>query len=421
MNSKLIAAVRVVNILNDNDYRAYLAGGCVRDMVIGREPKDYDVATSATPEQVETLFPESTAVGKSFGVVIVKIGNESLEVATFRTESAYSDRRHPDTVTYAKTGKEDVQRRDFTMNGLLLNQGFAASHHSIHMHVLDYVGGVQDIKHQIIRCIGNPEERIAEDALRMLRAIRFAVQLGFVIEENTWKAIRANHKLIENVSRERVRDEFLKMLESPNPARAIYLLYRSNLFEDLFGKDFNDVLPDLLHRLDWAAENGFFRDIDMLAMIGSCVDTTAFHFFVNGLKLSNDETEQLFDAKFCVAYMANLAEASPAEVVTFLRRKGSYQALAMYQAMAATCDTDPSSFYVEKITAHIDKYLHLVNTKPFITGDDLIAAGMTPGSSFRSCLSLYEYRQLNGEFLTREDALADLNKEKQSNDTSTSC
>src|SRR5258708_3520483 len=205
-------ATEILRTLRRKGFAAYFAGGCVRDLLLNREPSDYDVATSATPEQVMQIFPQTYAVGAQFGVVLVPVlrdtpegpANYAVEVATFRSDGAYSDGRHPDQVQFSSEGRLDVQRRDFTVNGLLLDP--------ITKEVFDYVGGREDLAHRIIRTIGDPHQRFSEDKLRLLRAVRFAARFGYTIEENTFRAIRELAPQINQVSRERVRYEFLNML-----------------------------------------------------------------------------------------------------------------------------------------------------------------------------------------------------------------
>src|SRR5262249_4570711 len=185
---------------------------CVRDLLLGREPADYDVATDATPVEVAGLFPKSIAVGAQFGVILIPRDGMKVEVATFRSDVGYSDGRHPDRVVYAKTPQEDVQRRDFTINGLLMRHDSGE--------VLDSVGGQQDLRAGIIRAIGDPEKRFAEDKLRMMRAVRFAARFGFEIEPATFRAIRRGVEGIQQVSPERLREELTKMLTEGAARRA---------------------------------------------------------------------------------------------------------------------------------------------------------------------------------------------------------
>ncbi|MGA2421138.1 MAG: CCA tRNA nucleotidyltransferase, partial [Candidatus Acidiferrum sp.] len=194
-------------------YQALLVGGCVRDLLLGREPADYDVTTDATPQQVLELFPEGVGVGAQFGVILVPQEGMKVEVATFRADVSYSDGRHPDAVVYSKTAQEDVQRRDFTINGLLMRHDTGE--------VLDYVGGQADLRAEIIRAIGEPERRFTEDKLRMLRAVRFAARFAFAIEAQTFHAIRKNVAEVQQVSAERIREELTKML-TEGAARAAF-------------------------------------------------------------------------------------------------------------------------------------------------------------------------------------------------------
>src|SRR3954467_11235379 len=205
-------------------HSAYLVGGCVRDLLLGKDPADYDVATSATPDQVQQYFSQTYPVGAQFGVILVEIGNKDfVEVATFRSDVSYSDGRHPDEVRYTQSARDDVQRRDFTINGLLLDPE--------NDQVLDYVGGEMDLKNGIVRAIGQPDLRFQEDKLRMLRAVRFAARFGYKIEPETFAAIQELAKQITQVSRERVRDELLKMLTEGHARRAFELLDQTGLLD----------------------------------------------------------------------------------------------------------------------------------------------------------------------------------------------
>src|ERR1700756_4709496 len=181
MTSRALANA-ICEMLERHQYQALLVGGCVRDLLLGREPADYDVATDVTPVEVAGLFPESVAVGAEFGVMLIPKDGLKVEVATFRSDMGYSDGRHPDRVVYSKTPQQDVQRRDFTINGLLMRHDNGD--------VLDFVGGQKDVKDGIIRAIGQPSRRFSEDKLRMMRAVRFAARFGFAIEPGTFRAIQ---------------------------------------------------------------------------------------------------------------------------------------------------------------------------------------------------------------------------------------
>src|SRR4051794_6880712 len=241
----------IVRTLREGGYQAFLVGGCVRDLLLGREPADYDVATDAKPDEVMRIFPETYAVGAQFGVVLVPapeaeqlraknsdtcestteefaLGHHHkscVEVATFRCDVGYSDGRHPDEVRFSKDPREDVQRRDFTINGLLLDP--------IDNRVLDYVGGQEDLKAKVIRAIGNPAVRFAEDKLRMLRAVRFAARFDYTIDPATLESIQQLASQIHQVSRERVRDELTRMLTEGHARRAFELLDASGLLKEV--------------------------------------------------------------------------------------------------------------------------------------------------------------------------------------------
>jgi tRNA nucleotidyltransferase/poly(A) polymerase len=219
----------ICDTLQRNGYQALLVGGCVRDLLLGREPADYDVTTDATPERVMELFPESVAVGAQFGVVLVPRDGSKVEVATFRSDLGYSDGRHPDRVVFSKTPEEDVQRRDFTINGLLMRHDSGE--------IVDFVEGQADLKAGVIRAIGEADRRFAEDKLRMLRAVRFAARFEFEIEHQTFAAIRRHAGAVTDVSAERLRDELTKLLTEGAARRGFELLEKSWLL--------GTVLPEI--------------------------------------------------------------------------------------------------------------------------------------------------------------------------------
>ena len=229
MDAKREAATSIVHRLRAEGFAAFLVGGCVRDMVMGRTPKDYDVTTAATPQQVLALFPEALTVGVQFGVVLIPREAGNVEVATFRSDGAYADGRHPREVRYAQTPQEDVRRRDFTINGLLYDP--------LSEQVLDYVGGQADIRARRLRTIGAPAERLSEDRLRMLRAVRFTARFGLKLDLAVLEAIRQLAPQIHSVSKERVRDEIVRIL-TEGPARTGFeLLEQSSLLAE--------VLPEI--------------------------------------------------------------------------------------------------------------------------------------------------------------------------------
>src|SRR5262245_22294735 len=215
-------ATEIVRRLRSAGFEAYWVGGCVRDMLLGREPIDYDVSSSARPEQIEALFSRTIPVGKQFGVMLVLEDGTQFQVATFRAESDYADGRRPGRVEFS-SAKADALRRDFTVNGLFFDP--------VKEELYDWVGGKADLRAKIIRTIGVPTERFAEDHLRLLRAVRFAAQLGFEIERNTFDALRANTAKIGIVSEERVREELMRLFRPPHASSGLKLLRESGLLE----------------------------------------------------------------------------------------------------------------------------------------------------------------------------------------------
>ncbi|MEI6058969.1 MAG: HD domain-containing protein, partial [archaeon] len=279
----------VTETLEKEGFEAYLVGGCVRDLLMGREPKDWDVTTNATPEQIIALF-EKTVYENTFGTVGVCVIRETLkepvsqetsqntleydivEVTPYRTEAKYSDFRHPDEVKFSDNIEDDISRRDFTMNAL----AFRPKGHK--QNLKDMFSGLKDIENKVIRTVGNPDERFKEDALRMLRAIRFSVQLDFTISHETSESILKNSHLIKNISQERIRDEFVKIIMSKNPATGIVLLQKFNLLKNIIpeleeginceqsGEHIYDVYNHLLHALQHSADKNWPLDIRLSAL-----------------------------------------------------------------------------------------------------------------------------------------------------------
>src|ERR1700693_5451930 len=222
-------AVQIAGELRARGFQAWLVGGCVRDLILGREPADYDIATDATPAQLIEIFPKAQLVGAQFGVVLV----EGVEVATFRSDHSYVDGRHPVEVRFESNAKQDVLRRDFTINALLLDPALVSSSDELTSHVLAHVGGLNDLRKRVIRAIGDPEQRFEEDHLRMLRAIRFSARFGFEIEPATLAAIQKLHQRISRVSPERIRGELVRILTEGAPRRGFELLDVSGLLGDI--------------------------------------------------------------------------------------------------------------------------------------------------------------------------------------------
>jgi poly(A) polymerase len=440
-------ATSIVQTLRQKGFQAYLVGGCVRDLLLGREPKDYDVATDATSEQVMGIFPETYAVGAQFGVVLVPAPDpgpdkdagssageassksNAVEVATFRSDIGYSDGRHPDEVRFSKDPREDVARRDFTINGMLLDP--------VGGEVLDYVGGRKDLAAGIIRTIGDPEERFSEDKLRMLRAVRFAARFEYTIDPATFAAMQNLAHQIEVVSRERVRDELTRMLTEGHARRALLLLEESGLLKAVLPEisamkgvaqpaEFHpegDVFVHTLLLLDnlpnpstltlaWGA---LLHDVGKPPTFRVAPDRIRFdgHVEVGGkmaeeicrrLRFSNDETAQilaLVDNHMRFGHATRMKEST---LKKFLRLPGFDEHLALHRAdcLASHGSLDTYEFVRQK-RAEIPP--EKMKPAPLVTGDDLIAEGHLPGPKFREILNAVEDAQLEGRLPSREAAL----------------
>ncbi|HKS72853.1 MAG TPA: CCA tRNA nucleotidyltransferase [Terriglobales bacterium] len=429
-------AIWIVRELRQHGHQAYLVGGCVRDLLLGREPADYDVTTDATPDQLMWIFPETYAVGAQFGVVLVplpkdqvlKEENDAVEVATFRSDIGYSDGRHPDQVRYSKHPREDVERRDFTINGLLMDP--------ITGEVLDYVGGREDLKAGIVRTIGDPERRFAEDKLRMLRAARFAARFEYKIDPKTFAAIQRAAKQIHQVSRERVREELTRMLTEGHARRALLLLDESGLLQEVLPEisamkgveqppQFHpegDVFVHTLLLLDklpqpcpptlaWGAllhdvgKPPTFRVADRIRFDGHvAVGVAMGREILHRLRFSNDDCDQilaLIDNHMKFADVQRMKESTFKKFVRMPRFEEHMQ-LHRIDCLSSHGDLTSYEFTQEKI-AHMAP--QAVRPAPLISGRDLIDAGYVPGPRFKEILSAVEDGQLEERLRTREDAL----------------
>jgi poly(A) polymerase len=443
-------ATSIVKTLRQNGFQAYLVGGCVRDLLLARKPKDYDVATNATPQQVMGLFPNTYAVGAQFGVVLVPCPvqedggtspsamapkSHAIEVATFRSDIGYSDGRHPDEVRFSQDPREDVARRDFTINGMLLDP--------LSGEVLDFVGGRKDLEAGIIRTIGNPEERFAEDKLRMLRAVRFAARFEYAIDPETFVAIPKLAHQTEVVSRERVRDELTRMLTEGHARRAFRLLDESGLLKQVLPEisamkgveqppEFHpegDVFVHTLLLLEnlpnpcpltlaWGA---LLHDVGKPPTFRVAPDRIRFDKHVEvgvkmaeeicrKLRFSNDETVQilaLVDNHMRFGHVSRMKEST---LKKFLRLPAFDEHLALHRADCLASHRNLASYeLVRQKRAEIP--LEKMRPSPLVTGDDLIAAGHVPGPKFREILNAVEDAQLEGRLLSRDAALDFVHRE----------
>jgi poly(A) polymerase len=441
-------ATSVVQTLRQKGFQAYLVGGCVRDLLLGREPKDYDVGTDATPKQVMEIFPETYAVGVQFGVVLIPAPDEeragmsaeaasksnAVEVATFRSDIGYSDGRHPDEVRFSESPQEDVARRDFTINGMLLDP--------ISGEVLDFVGGRKDLDAGIIRTIGDPEKRFGEDKLRMLRAVRFAARFEYQIESATFAAIRELAEQIRVVSRERVRDELTRMLTEGHARRAFLLLDESGLLRQVLPEisamkgveqppEFHpegdvfvhtllllDNLPDACPMtLGWGAllhdvgKPPTFRVAERIRFDGHVeVGVKMAEEICARLRFSNEETEQilaLVDNHMRFGHATRMKEST---LKKFLRMPRFDEHLALHRADCLASHRNLVTY--EFVRLKMDEIpADKMRPTPLVTGDDLIAAGHVPGPKFREILNAVEDAQLEGRLGSRDAALEFVRRE----------
>lgn len=403
-----LAAVQIIAQLREQGYTAYLAGGCVRDALMGQVPKDYDVATDATPDQVQAIFPKSAAVGAAFGVVIVYSNAPKdqarfiTEVATFRAEGAYSDGRRPDKVRFTNA-EEDASRRDFTINGLFaspatdkdLNADDAGQDK-----VIDYVNGQTDLDANLIRAIGDPSERFGEDYLRMLRAIRFAARLGFEIESKTSAAIRVHARYLGQISRERIGQELLAMLKGPNPAHALDLLQQHKLDAPTLNEDPSDHALDVSRRLpDHAVVPTRLAAWLIDRHAEQAQDARITKRWRNALSLSNDHRDELARLLKLMPTLKNWNNLSIAARKRLAAHPKWNQSLLLFDAIGGDANTLRAQ--VEQLTSDGIG----LSPAPLLAGDDLIAAKLTPGPRFKTLLDQAYDLQLEGAHTTREQAL----------------
>ncbi len=398
------AAVRVARRLQDAGHSAYFAGGCVRDELLGLEPTDYDVATDATPEQIRGLFDRTSEVGAAFGVMLVRENHQTIEVATFREEGVYSDRRRPDEVKFS-TADHDAKRRDYTVNALFLDpvaadEAVGAS--TIHGHVIDLVGGLDDLRDKRIRAVGDPNDRLAEDHLRALRAVRLAARLGFEIEENTARAIREHASELVGVSRERIGEEVRRMMAHESRARAVLMMQSLGLDAPVLGEAAGDLPPATLSALapeaSPCAAMGAWA-IDRAGVDGAAATVGAWR---ERLMLSNDENRSLRDALACLTSLRQDWGAMPvAKRKRLLAAPGCDDARALLRATEpAICDA------IDQDAAALSGDGVGIAPAPLLTGDELVASGFKPGPGFKKLLDLVYDAQLEGRVRSPEDAMA---------------
>lgn len=434
-----IAAESIVERLRGEGHDAYFAGGCVRDLLLGREPADFDVATSAHPDAVLKMFPRTFAVGAHFGVILVadELDGQQIvtEVATFRSDGAYSDGRRPESVRFSENAEEDVARRDFTINGMLLDPLAANPQTGA---VLDFVGGRADLSAKLVRAIGDPAQRFDEDKLRMLRAVRFAARFDFEIETRTETAMKRCAAQIHQVSCERIRDELTRMLTEGRARRAFELLDRTGLLKE--------VLPEIdrLHGVEQPPEfhpegdvwthtmllleqlpagasptlawGALLHDVGKPATFQPGPGRIRFNGHVEvgvriaedicrRLRFSNEESAQIAALVENHMRFGDVERMKASTLKRFFRLNNFPEHLALHKmdCLASHGGLDLYNFAKTKYEATPTEE---VRPRLLLTGRDLIASGYKPGPEFKRLLAFAEDAQLEGRVSTKEEALA---------------
>ena len=421
-------AISAVARLREAGFAAFLVGGCVRDFLLGFEPKDYDVATAATPAQVTALFNGSNLVGAQFGVVLVRDGSAQVEVATFRSDNDYQDGRRPSEVTFEQNPEQDALRRDFTVNALLLDPERGE--------VLDFVGGRADLEGGVIRAIGDPARRFREDHLRLLRAVRFAARLEFAIEPATFAAIREHAGFIRDVSAERVRDEISRMLNGPHPRRAFELLDETGLLDQILPEvaamkgveqpaEFHPegdvwqhtmlMLEGLEHPSVTLAWGVLLHDVGKPGTFARAADRIRFNGHVEEgiriardilgrLRYSHDEIAQVLALIANHMKFKDVPQMKESTVKRFVRQPDFEEHMALHRLDCLSSHGSLGNYeFVRRKLQETPP--ELLKPAPLISGQDLIGAGYKPGPLFRKALQSVEEAQLNEEIHTRAEAM----------------
>ena len=419
----------LVQRLRDAGFTAFYAGGCVRDMLLGKTPQDYDIATNARPEQVQGLFPRTFAVGAHFGVIVVHEEGHDFEVATFRSDGAYVDGRRPTEVTFSSP-QTDAERRDFTINGLFYDP--------LKAEVIDYVGGRADLEARTLRAIGDATARLREDKLRLLRAVRFAAVLGFATDPATWGAVCAHAQDIHDVSAERIREELVKIFVSPSRVRGFDLLVESGLMQA--------VLPEIMNLRGCEQPPQFHPEGDVFvhtrAMLGLLpeqvsvplvfgvlfhdigkpgtytVDETGRIRFNGHDKLGAEMAEKIMarlrfsghETEAVVAIVANhmhfmhVQDMRVAKLKRFMARPDFADEMELHRVDCSSSNGDLSNY--DFLRAKKEEFAaEPLIPPPLITGHELKTLGLQPGPRFKEILEAVAVRQLEGVLKTREDAM----------------
>jgi tRNA nucleotidyltransferase/poly(A) polymerase len=391
------SAIDIIRELRRHGHEAYLVGGCVRDMVMKIEPADYDIATSARPEEISRIFPRTGNIGVQFGVVLVIYRGHPFEVATFRSDEAYIDGRRPTGVVFTNA-EQDVLRRDFTINGLLYDP--------VDGRVIDYVQGQKDIDAKIVRAIGDPHARFEEDKLRILRAVRFGARLGYTIEDATWDAVRAMAPKIHQVSLERIRDEVTRILTEGQASRGFSMLQESGLRAEIFPElEWTDHIEKSLSLVGKGVPEDFAIAVLLHETAAGKVEK-----IVERLKFSRAEMHHVS------ALVENLPRFSEVQGMSMsalkrlfrLNRFQDHLELTRIHRIAGNLDLADYEFVRRKREVWTEADVWPV---PLVTGDDLIEMGFAPGPAFKDILTRVEDEQLEERLKARSEAVAFVRQE----------
>lgn len=428
------SALRIVRKLKKSGYKAYFVGGCIRNKIMNLPLEDIDIATDAVPDKVMRLFPRTLSVGAHFGVILVLDKEIKTEVATFRSDGVYLDNRHPSEVHFSDPEK-DALRRDFTINALFWDPTTGE--------VLDYVKGQKDIQNRIIRSIGRPDERFSEDALRLLRAIRFTARFQFSIEEKTWQAIKRNCHLIQSISADRIREELIKIFTGPNRGASLDLLERSGLLKEILpeAQALKDVLqPEAFHpegdcyehtrlALEWLrnptptlafgcllhdiGKPPTFNEADRIRFNGhNKVGEKMADQICRRLKFSNADRKAIVDLVGRHMHFLSVPDMKTSTLKKFLSHPNIEEDLELHRADCLASHGDFSNYTLctEKLKEFRSQIKEII-PPPILTGEDLKDAGYKPGPVFKKILNCIQEAQLEGEISTKEEALDLVKKE----------
>lgn len=436
------AARKIVRVLQEAGHEALFAGGCVRDRLRGVEPKDYDIATSATPDEILALYPKGDTIGAHFGVILLREGGHFFEVATFREDGVYSDGRRPDKVVFS-SAERDASRRDFTVNGMFYDP--------IRDKVVDYVGGRQDLAKGLLRAIGDPDKRFQEDYLRLLRAIRFATRLDFEIEEKTWQAIEESAPRVVAISPERIRDELDRIWVSPNRLRGFDLLVESGLMKALLPEILElqgceqppqwhpegdvfvhtrlmlSLLPEeaslplvlsvLFHDIAKPATQAFDEENERIRFNGhDRIGAEMAREILKRFRYSNAITDAVVSGVANHMTFKDVQKMRTSKLKRFMARETFEDELELHRVDCAGSNGNLGNY--DFLVARREEFANKPLIPPrLVTGKDLIDRGWKPGPRFKEVLTRIQDLQLEGSLTTREEAFAWLEENVSVNDS----